>query len=751
MTAFQDDFEFFTVGTGQLDFGGYNSDADPTEIAPNLMVGGTQNVYKKNRGNIAVRPGLKRYLTSDPSLNGVKASYEWETSFAQERIIRVLADGKWQVLNGEDWITIQTFDKTRFVFTTWWDEKAQQELLIMVNGDSAIYAWSGGLAESVGTINTAGVLISGSITAESISATGSPSVIASNNTLPGTKARSAYVLDQNPAINEGLLLSIAQAAGNPSTVIGIAFVNDVSGSPSTIVGRVLIGASKEATAANLLGFLQNPGASNATQRGITDTNALTAIGDQTYTATDSLATADGTNWSAAGFTNGYPQVGNAFISNGITYTYTLIGAKYLINISGAPAPDNFLYQTIITNDPPKADFACDFVATITNQLIAGSYSSPVVYFSAGNNFDDFSNGGDLVAGDPDNIILHELPKGVIVVQDSVYIPAGNNAWYICTPNTPLPIPQDLLTTDTRLVIIEVQKKIGAAKTAALAQEFLGSIADTIVYVGQDHQLRMFGVFKDLLGTKFPTVSIDIKQELIDTDFTGGQLRAVGDNIYLVAPVPGIVFTYQQRDDVGDDGNILSQRIWQPPFTWNISRIALINGLEYGYSNQSPEQYQLWDTNQYHDDTPSGISPYSCVLRMGYWQFKDRTKLGDLDKVFIEGYMPANTNLICTLRIEYLGATAIEDIIISAEGDSPVLYQPDGVLVGDKLVGQSLVGGAMGLTGIPKFRCIADFKKYECFEYQLELHSNSLDSQWEVLCLGANGSQVVNKPVYLRKG
>ena len=262
---------------------------------------------------------------------------------------------------------------------------------------------------------------------------------------------------------------------------------------------------------------------------------------------------------------------------------------------------------------------------------------------------------------------------------------------------------------------------------------------------------MFGIFKDILGTKYPSVSLPVKDELIETDFTGGQLRCIGDDIYLVAPVPGVTYYYQQKDDVDEAGNIVSERLWQPPQEWNISRIAIINDIIYGYSNQSPETYQLWNTGQWHDDTPAGTMPYPCVARFAYWQFKDRTKLGDIDKVFLEGYMPVNTPLTATLRSEYLGSTAIENIAVSSLTSPAYSYTEDGVLIGDALAGQELIGGATGLTGIPKFRAIPKYKKHQCFEYQVELSSFAEDARWQLVCMGTNGTQVNNKPVYLLKG
>lgn len=756
MTALQDDFDFYSVGTGDRPFTGYDSSSDPTTVVPTSMVGGSKNVYKDDNGNITVRPGLKRFGPQDPSLNAVVSSYEWQTSFGEVRTIRVLADGKFQVYEGGMWILIDTFTKSRFVFTPWWADAIQQSLLVMANGTTSLFSWSGGVITAIGGINTAGVEATGNTVTTAMSMSvltdSTDRLKTSSNTQVGSAAKAGIVLATNPSNGDTFNYTVANTAPTKSANVTIEFLTTLPATPQATSAYILIGASKEESAANLLGFLNSPNTSTATRVAITDADTISGIQSETYALVNSLETGDGAKWSTYGFTNGYPTTRGTIVVDGVDYTYDLVADQFLINISGVPTTGEPAVQGIYeSTNTPSADFTVDFVATITNQIIAGSYTSLVVYFSSDADYTDYTNSGDIISGDPDNIVLDELPRGIIVVDDKAYIPAGSSSWYICAPNTPVPIQQPLTGGNDRLVIVSVQKKVGASKTAALAQEFLGAIADTIIYLGQDHQLRMFGVFKDILGTKFPSISISVKQELIETDFTGGQLRAVGDNIYLVAPVPGKTFIYQQRDDVNADGSIVSQRIWQPPQDWNISRIAVIDDVEYGYSNQSPETYQLWNTGQWHDDTPSGDTPYEAVMRMGYWQFKDRTKKGDLNKVFLEGYMPQNIELTCTLRADYLGATAIEDDIVSADGDSPVLYTTDGVLVGDKLVGQALYGGASGVTGIPKFRCIPNFKKHQCFEYQVELSSFALDSRWEIISIGTNGSQVINKPVELLKG
>lgn len=141
-------------------FPGYNSAADKTSLAKGFLIRGSKNVYKKNSGTIASRPGLRRRGAADSTDAGVKASWEWETSFGLTRPLRV-ANGKLQVES--DILTAGTFvwydlvqtstlgqlagTLTRFVFDSWWDATEKKDRVLFVRGDDNIFHWSGGIAK----------------------------------------------------------------------------------------------------------------------------------------------------------------------------------------------------------------------------------------------------------------------------------------------------------------------------------------------------------------------------------------------------------------------------------------------------------------------------------------------------------------------------------------------------------------------------------------------------------------------------
>lgn len=765
-----DDFSFDIVGGGKRDlaFQGYDSASDPTIVDVRYMIKGSQNVYLTNRGTIAVRPGLKLFGDIDGTEDGVTSSYEFETSTGMSLPLRVLQSGKLQFLYQGTWYLLDTaVNNTDYSWTTWWDNENKTTLLVFVRNDANIYSWSGAISPAVGTISDTGLLIGGgggafeSIVTSMVAGviTGQDRIEAANNYVENiierSSLRSAFVLKDNPVDGDLIQLSIVTPSPFKSGTVSVVFLNNISAvGPDPAIGYVLIGANKEATIANLISFFQSPGTTTGTQVGVTSTDLITALGyESSYVQVNSLSTGGTMTWPELGFTNGYPSVGSSIEVDGISYPYTLVSDTYLIHISGTPTAGDIGYQSIQTAvNTPDADFTSDWCISLRNQLIVGSGTSRIVYISSDDNFSDFTNSGDVVPGDPDFVILDEFPVGGIVKGDSAYIAAGDSSWYVVTPNTPIAaFPGTVITT--------VEKQVGAVKSAAFGHNFIATIGEDIVYLSKDHQLRTLGTLRNIVTPKTPSLSKAVRQELLDEDFTGGALRVVTDQdefVYITAPISGRDYLYQIRDDVDDVGNLTATRLWQPPQVRNLSRIAIIDGVVLGYSAEFPQLYQLWATNQWHDDTPDGPAPYTKVLRMAYRQFSDkRCELGSFDKVYYEGYILDRSGLTALIYNEYQGATAIQTYVLSDDDGSAVLYGSDGViLIGGKIVGNETIGGGLPdptyEIDIPKFRVIQNVIQHDCFEYSLELNDSQADSRWEILALGPDMSTSENNPVQLQK-
>lgn len=627
-----DDFEFDLIN----DFEGYITSKDSTNVSPLALVEGSQNCYKKISGNIAARPGLKRYGLADSTVAGIASSDEWYNSFGRTFPFRVVKptsagnDGKLQVMStivdGETpiWYDLQTglsSTQTRYIFDAWWDDTYKKDSYLWCRGDNNLFWWSGGLA----------------------------------------------------------------------------------------------------------------------------TVAAQATGGSTLTLTA------GTNtWAQFGFNTGGDKT---FTINGSATVYTYTGGENTDTLTGitpslpAITDDTVIIQSVITEANPWGStvFLCDFLKTIGNQVYCGSYTSRLIYISSSTDFTDYVVPSPTISGSPDLLTLDNTGRGISVRQGKAYITAGLSDWYIVSFQD-IAVGSDV----TRQTVVEKQET--AALSAALAHEFIDTVGDDIVYLSQDQQLRNYGSFRNINTAKFPSLSQPVHTEFEGIDFTGGHVKSVGDFIYVTSPVTGKTYLQQTREALDKAGNIIAERLWHPPQVWNISRIALINGLEYGHSNANPQIYQLWNTGQYHDDSPTDDPvPYDVSLRMAYRQTGRRQGFTIFDKVYIEGYIQKNSDLNLRVYSDYLDPSP-QVVALSGVNESVQLFpsiNPDvvgGPIVGTKPVG----GGAVDETIMPKFRAIASVKLVNCFEYQLEMYSNKADSAWEILAIGTNAEKATQSATFIKK-
>ena len=612
-------------------FAGYNSATDKTNLLPNFLIRGSKNVYKKLSGTIAAREGLKRRGSVDTTTEGVKSSFEWETSTGNTRVLRV-ANSKLQVESDivatgtYVWYDILTsLTNTRFVFDTVWDNSVKRDFLVFVRGDDNLFKWSGGM---------------------------------------------------------GLISSTTS---------------------NTIV--------LTATAASL-GF---------------DTSGTVII-------------------------------------NGKTYTYTGVTSATLTGVTPDPtgeADGSVVVAGVVTNANKPADgFNNDFLKVIGNQVFIGSYSSRLIYVSADDDYTNYTVPDPTVAGSPELLTLDNLARGIGVKDGEAYISAGFSDWYR--------VEFELINVDTTGLTrqTKVHKQEAPGFGAALGHEYIDSVGNSLVYLTRDKKARQVGTFTNLDKTSFPVISLPIRTELFNETFNSvqgttsdGELRSAGDKIYLTSVSGGTTYIYEMRETVNENGEITTERFWQPPQIWGISRIALIAGVEYGHSLANPQIYQLWDTDQWHDDCPADEPlPYDCVARFAYRQSKNRAEVLTQNMIYVEGYTPEGTQLKAKFYGDYQGSTTLQELWVNKTDKpaNPAVFftgfsspsMGDSSL-GDSPLGEGLTDEELSQEQLPKFRKIVDIPQVDVFEYGLEIYTEDVDSRWEILALGTNSQKSVSEPTFIR--
>lgn len=431
-----------------------------------------------------------------------------------------------------------------------------------------------------------------------------------------------------------------------------------------------------------------------------------------------------------------------------------------------------------------AGYLADFVLCFNNQMVVGSYSSRVVYLSADVTtggtlgFLNYTNTVGLVVGDPDGVILDSPARGLgITNTGKLAIFAGVADLYIVTPNYDLPVSQAAVPItggNARNVIAKVEKKKLPGLQSALGHEFIDNHGEYMVWLDQENQVRALGTFTDSPTIKPVHLSIQVQEELKEDDFTGGHLRSIGNTIHITAPNNGRDWMYDVREIVNDQGQVESEKIWQPPQIRGISRFAVMDGVTHGHSNVNPQVYQVWDTNQWTDDNPSeDLIPYTCVARFAYRQllqqagsgvFERRQGMLSFDKIYFEGYMPQGVYLNVNVFSDYQGAKAKREFVINSPEDPTITDDYDDLAVfytgnmasslgdaslGDNPLGDGILEESSEQELVPKFRRIVGVGGINCFEYCLEVFSTEEDSRWELLALGPNTARASQQPTFLR--
>jgi hypothetical protein len=591
-------------------WGGYVSSVDRTNIAENLLVRGSQNVYKKLSGTIANRNGLKRLGIANTAYSPCSSEFVWNTSWGASYIMVVSNSNLYVVINNVWYSLLSGLTKTRYVFDKWYNSTEAKDRVLFVKGDSDIQHWSGGFA----TIS--------STTANTITKTGS------------------------------------------------------------------------------------------------------------------------TSWQQAGFstTDGEKTI----VINGNTYTYT--GGEStttLTGVAGDPTGEakgsTVLQSVITTSNKPSAGFNNDIIKVINNQVYIASYTSRLVYISSNTNFTNYTIPTPRVAGSPELLTLDGTVKGIGVRQGQPHIGFGASSWAIIT-FTDVTVG----TTLTQKTTVDV--KPVALLQAPYAHEFIDSVGDNLIYLAQDQQVRQFGNTNNAYVSTYPSLSQEIARELEQETFTGGGLRSIGEFIYVTAPNSGKTYLYQVRTAVDPNGNLVAERLWHSPFILNATFIDQINGVVIAFSNSNPQIYQVWNTGQYHDDSPSDEPlPYTSIMALGYRGEQRRQGLWSFDKNFTEGYLTFGTTLNCIINYNYQGATNSISTIINSPERPAFIFNTTLNSLGDNSLGDEPLGNG-GITetaqdpdALPKFKVINSLALINCFEWQPVFYSETADSQWEILANAQNAT------------
>lgn len=803
MKSLIDNWDFLTFGLGTMrPFRSYRSAPDPTTVAVGTLIGGSQNVFKSLLGTICNRFGLKRRGPADSTVAGVISSFEWQTSLGATRILRA-TNGKLQVeydtgavITYIDLLSGLSAAQQLFSFAAWWDDSEQKDELIFVNGEQEINMWTGGMGVIASTTSNSitlddtdfvqrlgfsdtGTLLIGGVEYDYTGAGVLENQVYSQTSTNLDPALSTTVwhgqLFTTSAAGTGIARAVITVRAAGSSAITSRFnayiYTDNAGQPGTLVGSTtgtIPGAHSSGDFPVTFTFTEID-ASPLTNYHLVISLVTSATTFEVLTGNSAgvgtnISSDSGASWSAE---NGYLYAtiyentvdGDTF--TGVTPDPSALTAGTVVvqavTVSTETSSGNEFANVFGVN------FTNDFINVIGNQLYIGCYNARTVWMSDISNYLKFNGSGLRQPGEFNVYILDTNARGATAkagqTGNVVLFGSQGDSYSIVRTTETLEVSSGVFAYVENETI---EKQTSSDLSSPLGQDFIESIGDTIIFLDESNQLRQFGSLKDLHTPVYPILSLDVYTELQTIDFTGGEIRSVsdttGETVYLVSPVSGVTYIYQIRYQIGEDGNLNAERIWQPPFIIGASRIAVIDGTTYVYSNANPQMYQLWDTDQFSDDSPSDEPiPYESHAIFAYMSGKERYQQIFFDKIYYEGYMTTGTNLYNNVYQEFQGAKNILTVTVNKPTnpgrkvaifyDSTQAPSLGDVSLGEVPLGEGVTSQSPGQ--IPKFRAIRTAGATDIFEFALDMFSVDLDSQWQLLTIGVNVQNTPRNAVGIR--
>lgn len=201
------------------EWAGYNSARDKTNIAENVMVAGSQNIYKKLSGTLSVREGQQRRGEVNTTLSAISSEFVWNTSWGATYTL-VISNSRLYVVVDDVWYSLlASLTKTRYVFDKWWDNTLKKDVCLFVNGTDDMFKWGGGFGLiSSTTVNT--IVLDRTVVASVLpTASGTVVVNGTTYTYTGTSGSTLTGVTPDPtgeANGSGVLETVTTNTNSPA-------------------------------------------------------------------------------------------------------------------------------------------------------------------------------------------------------------------------------------------------------------------------------------------------------------------------------------------------------------------------------------------------------------------------------------------------------------------------------------------------------------------------------------------------------
>lgn len=470
-------------------------------------------------------------------------------------------------------------------------------------------------------------------------------------------------------------------------------------------------------------------------------NGATAV---ILSTTANTITKTGTDsWLDAGF---YSAGNKKLIINGNEYTYT--GGENtttLTGVTGNPtgeANGSIVHQKVVTTANSSmtgitSTFKNGLISTLNNQVFVGALTSSVLWISKVNSYTDYSSSTPRQTGEGASLILDANLVALRPQEQFMYVSAGQDLWYN--------VSFEIQTSTVGVTYEQVNAlplKTGRQQ-GALSQAFVSHMKNNIIVVTNEPTIDSFGRVETSLATpQQVNLSDPIKLDVDSYDFTNGSIFYFKYNIYVAVPVEGLVLVYN-----------LATGSWESPQTLPISRFYIVDGELYGHSYSTSESYKLF--TGYADRVYTGFAgfPIDAKVKFSYQNFGTRSAYKKANGLYVEGYISANTTLLCTLTYELDGCATTKTFEVDGSDNQIVCIPSSGASLGKMSLGKQKLGGDIthSIQNLPpKFRVEKTFSNTNFFECSMSFEILGTDQNFQLLAFGLNVGMAPEEPVSIRE-
>ncbi len=434
------------------------------------------------------------------------------------------------------------------------------------------------------------------------------------------------------------------------------------------------------------------------------------------------------------------SINPVLFTDGLSFSFSVItghdvGSYWNLNINSG-GPDTFQWSdggslsspVAITGAAQALSDGVDITFTnLTGHTVGDQWTSQVIP-QVNHGWVETSFSNPRIPGEGALLLLDSPPIGMRPQEDAMYLNSRSGSWFITQFTLSSTLTNESLT---------IQKLKSEPQTQILHHNLLSSIKNSLVFVSKDKTFDTLGRLALIQTPQSLPISDRVRDDFLNSDFTNGSIKFFENKTYISAPNSIIVYVFDHILD-----------LWQPPQTFPVGRLAIIDDKICGHSSQTNETYTLFD-----GPSDNG-QPIESIALFAYEHYGSRANLKSFNEFYVEGYIRPNTTIDTMIRYEIDGCGTQTNESINGNDQQIVCIGGDDRSLGKKSLGIFSLAALRSIDDpdgpFPKFRVIQTMPRYNFFEVQYGFSSYGLDQKWALLAFGPGAIAADERNNYIKQ-